>query len=204
MNGKERRAAKKAAKTAQAEVPVQEVAVETTEASTEPTTMDDGTQNPKGGQAPDSAEPTKETLEREAEDALLGKPGVETPSATETGRAKANRRHAVGSAVDGTVFAIGGDRGEPKARPNTLAGALYDELKVNGAGTCSELVERLNRDGVYERVALKSATLRPYSSVMYWLKTWRGEGLVSVVIPGAEAPATEPTSDEPAAVEQVA
>ena len=59
---------------------------------------------------------------------------------------------------------------------------------MNGAGTCSELVDRLNRDGVYERVALKSATLRPYSSVMYWLKTWRGEGLVSVVIPGAEAP----------------
>ena len=134
-----------------------------------------------------------------AQDELLGT--IEVPAVTETTRAKGNRKFTVGSAVDGTIFALVPGN-EPKARPNTLAGALYDELKVNGPGTVSELVDRLNRDGVYERVALKSATLRPYSSVAYWLKTWRKEGHCAVVIPGAEVEA--PATTEAPTVEQVA
>ena len=147
-----------------------------------------------------AAEPTEDELkaaaEKAAQDEFLGT--VETPAVTDTAKAKGNRRFAVGSAVDGTIYRLTAD--EPKARPNTLAGALYDELKVHGAGTVSELVDRLNKDGVYERVALKSATLRPYSSVAYWLKTWRKEGHAEVVIPGAEVEAPA-TTEAPAEVE---
>jgi hypothetical protein len=106
---------------------------------------------------------------------------VEVPEVVETTTAKANRRFTVGSAVDGTRYAVKGLG--PVGRPVTLAGALAAELR-KAPGTTAELVDRLNADGTYERVALKSATLRPFSSVAYWLKRWVKEGTAAVQIEG--------------------
>jgi hypothetical protein len=123
----------------------------------------------------------------EAANILLGDDAV-APTATKT--AKADRRYTVGSAVDGTIYAAAG---AIKARPATLAGAIADDLRAKGPATVSQMVDRLNEDGVYERVAYKSATLRPYSSVAYWLKTWAKAGLVVTL-----------TADQVVAVEEVA